>query len=123
VLGLFGLMACMYYAADLADLRFLAAFLVAAGLIFCLVQRSDSPAHRLLNSRVGQWLGSRSFALYALHGSVLMVVKLGSRLRGLHMHNPKIALVIIVVTLIGALTAAEIGHRFIERLWVPKKSG
>jgi hypothetical protein len=27
-----------------------------------------------------------------------------------------------VATLIGSLTAAEIGHRFIERAWVPKKT-
>jgi len=41
----------------------------------------------------------------------------------LHMHDPKIAILIIVTTLTAALTAAEVGHRFIERLLVPKKTG
>jgi peptidoglycan/LPS O-acetylase OafA/YrhL len=123
VLGLLGLITCMYVARDIRDLRFLPLLLVAAGLIFCLVQPSDGPAHRLLNSAVVQWLGSRSFALYALHGAVLTTIKLGCRLAGLHMHDPKVAAFIIVTGLTGALIAAEIGHRFIERLWVPKNTG
>jgi peptidoglycan/LPS O-acetylase OafA/YrhL len=123
VLGLFGLVTCMYFAKDLRDLQFIPVLLIASGLIFCLAQPSDGPGHRLMNSRIVQWLGSRSFALYALHGSVLLTVSLLARLRGLHLHQPKVAVVIIAVTLIGALCAAEIGHRFIERLWVPKKSG
>ena len=123
MLGLVALLICMYYSRDLRHLQFVPAFAAAAGLIFCLAQPSIGPVHRLMNSSIGQWLGSRSFALYALHGSTLMAVKLASRLLGLHMHDPKIAILIIVTTLIAALTAAEVGHRFIERLLVPKKTG
>jgi len=122
-LGLIGLVGCMYLANDVRRLEYLPILVIAAGLIFCLVQPSDGPSHRLLNSGVAQWLGSRSFALYALHGPVMLVVSLLARFYGLHLHQPKVAIVIIIVTLIGALSAAEIGHRFIERLWVPKKSG
>jgi peptidoglycan/LPS O-acetylase OafA/YrhL len=122
VLGLLALLACMYYSKDLRHLQFLPVLTIAAVLIFCLVQPSDGPAHRLMNSRVVQWLGSRSFALYALHGSTLIAITLACRLRGLHLHEPKVAIFIIVTTLIGSLVTAEIGHRFIERLWVPKKS-
>ncbi len=122
VLGLLGLAICMYYSGDLRALNFLPVLLIATGLIFCLVQPSDSPAHRLLNSRVVQWLGSRSFALYALHGPVRMSIKLACQLAGLDLHHPKVAVFIIVATLIGSLSAAEIGHRFIERAWVPKKA-
>lgn len=123
VLGLLGLTACMFVARDIRDLHFLPVLAVGAVLIFCLVQPSDGPAHRLLNSRIAQWLGSRSFALYALHGSILIVITLAGRLLGLPLHSPKVALLLIVTTLIGSLLAAEIGHRFIERLWVPKKRG
>jgi peptidoglycan/LPS O-acetylase OafA/YrhL len=122
-LGLLGLVACMYWSRDIRFLQFVPVLPIAALLMFCLVQPSDSPVHRLMNSRVVQWLGSRSFALYALHGSTLMSIVLVLRLFGLNVHNPKVALFIIVTTLIGALTAAEIGHRFIERVWVPKKTG
>jgi peptidoglycan/LPS O-acetylase OafA/YrhL len=122
-LGLIGLLGCMYESDDVRRLEYLPILVTAAGLIFCLVQPSDGPSHRLLNSEVGQWLGSRSFALYALHGPMMLVVSLFARLYGLHLHEPKVAIVIIIVTLIGALSAAEIGHRFIERLWLPKKSG
>lgn len=123
VLGLLALLTCVYFARDIRPLQFVPVFLVSAGLIFCLAQPSDGPAHRLLNSRIVQWLGTRSFALYALHASVLLTVSLLARLYGLNTHNPKVAVCVIVATLVGALTAAEVGHRFIERLWVPKKSG
>jgi peptidoglycan/LPS O-acetylase OafA/YrhL len=123
VLGLIALMITVYYAKQLIPLRYVPTLAVAAGLIFCLVQPSDGPAHRLLNSPVSQWLGSRSFALYALHAPVLMTVSLAARLYGFHLHEPKVAIGICVTTLICALTAAELGHRFIERLWVPKKNG
>jgi peptidoglycan/LPS O-acetylase OafA/YrhL len=122
VLGLLALLGCVYFAKDIRPLQFIPVFLVSAGLIFCLVQPSDGPAHRLLNSRIVQWLGSRSFALYALHASVLLTVSLSARLAGLNTHRPKVAVCVIVFTLVGALAASEVGHRFIERLWVPKKS-
>ncbi|HST85362.1 MAG TPA: acyltransferase [Kineosporiaceae bacterium] len=123
LLGLLALGACLYFQRDLRPLHFLPAFAVAAWLIFCLVQPSTGPAQQLLNSRLAQWLGSRSFALYVLHGPVRMTIVLACRLRHLDLHNPKVAVFIIVTTVIGALAAAEIGHRFIERIWVPKKTG
>jgi peptidoglycan/LPS O-acetylase OafA/YrhL len=123
VLGLIGLVASMYFQRNLHAMHFVAAFAVAAWLIFCLAQPSTGPVQQLLNSGPAQWLGSRSFALYALHGPVRMSVVLACRLRHLDVHNPKVAAAVIVATVIGALTAAELGHRFIERIWVPKKTG
>jgi peptidoglycan/LPS O-acetylase OafA/YrhL len=120
VIGLSALVACLYWSRDLRPLNFLPMVPVAGLLVFCLIQPSDGPAHRLMRCRIVQWLGSRSFALYALHGSVLMAIRLACRLRGLPLHDPKVAVFIVVTTLVGALAAAEVGHRFIERVWVPK---
>jgi peptidoglycan/LPS O-acetylase OafA/YrhL len=122
-LGLLALLICMYLSADLRSTHFLPVLAIAAALVYCLVQPSDSPVHRLLNSRLLQWLGSRSFALYALHGPTLIAVVLAMRLHGSPVHSPKVALFIVVATLVTSLTAAELGHRFIERLWTPKKTG
>ncbi len=124
--GLIGLLAIpvvMYFSRDLHFLHFTPIMMVGAFLIFFLAHPVNGPAHRFLNSRIAQWLGSRSFALYALHASVLTAVQLAARLTGVNMHAPAVATAIIVTTLVASLLAAEFGHRFIERLLVPKKSG
>jgi peptidoglycan/LPS O-acetylase OafA/YrhL len=121
-LCLLTLLACMHWSRDIRPLNFLPLFPLTGLLVFCLVQPSAGPAHALMNSRIAQWLGSRSFALYALHGPALMAVTLTYRLVGWNVHDPKIAVLIIVSTLVSALCAAELGHRFIERAWTPSKS-
>jgi peptidoglycan/LPS O-acetylase OafA/YrhL len=121
--GLLALLASMHWSRDLRPLNFLEVYPISALLLFCLAQPAVGPVHRLMNSRLTQWLGSRSFALYALHAPMLMAVTLGCQLNGWHLREPKVAALIIVATLTSSLIAAELGHRFIERLWVPKKSG
>ncbi|GLY30052.1 acyltransferase [Kineosporia sp. NBRC 101731] len=103
------------------EFRFLPMMLLAPVLVVSLALPSGGPAKWLLNTPVVQWLGSRSFAIYALHGPVLMSVKLVLELRGLNPEAPKVAAVIIVVGMIGAISLAEIGHRYIETAWQPKK--
>jgi peptidoglycan/LPS O-acetylase OafA/YrhL len=121
-LGLITLLAAMRWSTDLRPLNFLPIFPIAGVLLFCLAQPSAGPAHALMNSRIAQWLGSRSFALYALHAPVLMAVQLCCRLVGYNMRDPKVAVVIIVTTVVSSLCAAEIGHRYIERAWTPGSS-
>jgi peptidoglycan/LPS O-acetylase OafA/YrhL len=51
-----------------------------------------------------------------------MVITLACRIRGLHLHDSRTLLFIVVAELVGALIAAELGHRFIERLLIPRKA-
>jgi peptidoglycan/LPS O-acetylase OafA/YrhL len=119
-LGVIALLASMYWSHQVRDLQFLPMIPISLLLVLCLAQPSAGITHRVLNSGPLQWLGGRSFALYALHGSILMAVTLACRIRGLNLHDPKTLTLIIVAELVGALTAAELGHRFIERLWIPR---
>lgn len=121
-IALAALLIAVYFSDRIQDLRLLPMLPICAVLLYCLARSSSAPVHLLLNSRLLQWLGSRSFALYALHGAVLTAISLAVRLRGLALEDRKVAAFVIVTTLIGALAAAEIGHRFIERALTPKPS-
>lgn len=105
------------------DLRFLPMIALAMVMVLALALPSGGPAQWLLNTSVVQWLGTRSFAIYALHGPVLMSLKVLVDLRGLDPEAPRVAAFVIVAGVIGALAAGEIGHRYIERAWAPRKKG
>jgi len=120
-IALAALLTAVYFSDEVQQLRLLPMLPICALLLFCLARTATTPVHRLLNTRLLQWLGSRSFALYALHGAVLTAVSLAVRLRGLALEDGKVALFVIVTTLIAALVAAEVGHRFIERALTPKQ--
>jgi peptidoglycan/LPS O-acetylase OafA/YrhL len=121
-LGVIALLGAMYWSHQVRQLQFLPMVPISLLLVLCLAHPSSGVTHRALNSAPLQWLGSRSFALYALHGSILMVITLACRIRGLHLHDSRTLLFIVVAELVGALIAAELGHRFIERLLIPRKA-
>ncbi|GAB3253756.1 acyltransferase family protein [Kineosporia babensis] len=103
------------------DLRFLPMLLLSMALVLSLAAPTGGPAQRLLNLPVVQWLGSRSFAIYALHGPVLMSVKLVLDLAGLNLDAPRVAGFVVLTGVGGALLAAEVGHRYIEQAWLPRR--
>jgi peptidoglycan/LPS O-acetylase OafA/YrhL len=119
--GLLTLLACMHWSKALLPLNFLQVFPVAGLLLFCLAQPVTGPMHRLMNTRGAQWLGSRSFALYALHVPILKTVALACFLAGWKLSDPAVSAFLIAMSLICALIAADLGHRFVEQLLVPKK--
>jgi peptidoglycan/LPS O-acetylase OafA/YrhL len=119
VVALGVLLLVVYMAWRLRFLDFLPMVPVAGLLILSLAQSSAGPAHWLLNSAPAQWLGSRSFALYAIHAPILVAVVLACRLNELDPDLPGGALVVVLGTVLGALLAAELGHRYLERLWLP----
>ncbi|MBT0769696.1 acyltransferase [Kineosporia sp. J2-2] len=104
------------------DLRFLPVLPVAMLLVLSLALPSGGPAQWLLNTAVVRWLGSRSFAVYALHGPVLMTVGLGPELAGLDPDAPRVAGFVVVTGLLVTLVAAGIGHRYVERAWAPRRA-
>lgn len=111
-------MAAAMYRIDLVKVgHFLPIGLISAATVLALALPGAGPAHRLLNTGVAQWLGSRSFALYALHGPTLSGVQFCVRFLGFHRSDPRISALVVLTTVAGALVAAEFGHRFVERSW------
>ncbi len=96
--------------------QYLPVTVVAAVAVFMLAVPATGPMHAIFSTPVMRWLGSRSFALYALHMPIIMAV----RGLGLVLHTPR-ATWLMWVTGIGvplaALFAADLGHRYIERRW------
>ncbi|MCE0537088.1 acyltransferase [Kineosporia rhizophila] len=103
------------------ELRFLPMLGLAVLLVISLALPTGGPAQWLLNRPVAQWLGSRSFAIYALHGPVLVTFELVISLAGLDQDAPPVAAALVSATLAGTFVAAEIGHRYIEQAWLPRR--
>ena len=122
LVGTIALGAYMYWHVELYQLACLPLVLVTGLLVFSLAQPSRGPIHRVFDGRVLQWLGSRSFALYALHQPVMDVVVLTTGLHGQPLSRPAVAAFVWGVTLTGSLLAAELGHRFVERLLTPGRT-
>ncbi|GAB6897616.1 acyltransferase family protein [Kineosporia succinea] len=103
------------------ELRFLPMLVVAPLLVLSLALPGGGPVKWVLDRPVSQWLGSRSFALYALHGPVLMTVELLLELRGFETGGAKVSAFVIIATVSGSLIAAELGHRYVETAWLPRR--
>jgi peptidoglycan/LPS O-acetylase OafA/YrhL len=95
--------------------------LPAAALVLGLARGGAAPLLRLLTGRGAQWLGSRSFALYALSSPAGYLVGGLMLVAGWQPSGSTEYAVITVVYVIASLLAAEIGHRYVERLFRPRR--
>ncbi len=96
--------------------QYLPVTVVAAIAVFMLAVPATGPMHAVFSTPVMRWLGSRSFALYALHMPVIVAL----RALGIVLHTPRATWLMWVTGLgvpIFALVAADLGHRYVERRW------
>ncbi|MFI7587849.1 acyltransferase family protein [Spongisporangium articulatum] len=111
------LIASMYRSDLVKREHFLLMALVGGFAVYTLAVPSAGPVHRFCNTRLAQWLGTRSFALYALHGPMLMCGEWLMRFLDYNKKAPQVEAFLIVWTIVLSLAAAEVGHRWIERSW------
>lgn len=81
--------------------------LALGGALLLLLSLSWEPLRRLLRGRVLLWLGTRSYSIYLLHGTVLFTLIRTHRMQQLHTAT-------LVAYLSIVLTASELFHRMIE---------
>jgi peptidoglycan/LPS O-acetylase OafA/YrhL len=91
--------------------------LPAAALVLGLARGGAAPLLRLLAGRRAQWLGSRSFALYALSSPAGYLVGGALLIADWQPSSSTEHVLIVGAYVIASLIAAEIGHRYVERLF------
>ncbi|GLK67459.1 acyltransferase family protein [Hansschlegelia plantiphila] len=92
---------------------FAAMWVLLLALLYLLALRSQRDAGDVMRSAPMVWSGAISYALYLVHGPVLMVVYgLGSKLAGVSSDLGKLALGGVAIVI--AVTGAAIAHHLIE---------
>lgn len=118
LLALAALLVCVYRS-DLAhELDLLPVFPAAAALVYFLALPNgsgQSPVNRVLEARPLQWLGSRTLALYLLHGPIQLTVERICELRGFDRESTPVGYGVLGAVVVGSLVAADLAHRLLNR--------